>query len=205
MQNRTISCLICLIGLRQPETIVTKAEHRLLKRLASKAEKIVEVGVFEGVTSRLFIKNINKNGQLFLVDPYYLDLKLEKLLKLSFNRVIAKRTVKNTLGNQIAKFIYKPSVEAAKDFPKDFQADLIFIDGDHSYTGVKGDFKSWSKHLSKNGVIAFHDSRVFTHSHGIPIDLEYGPAKLMQEIKVKLAKEWKIVEEVDSITVLKRK
>lgn len=35
--------------------------------------------------------------------------------------------------------------------------DLIFIDGDHSYEGVKGDFELYSKLLDKNGIIAFHD------------------------------------------------
>lgn len=35
--------------------------------------------------------------------------------------------------------------------------DLIFIDGDHSYEGVKSDFENYSKLLNKNGIIAFHD------------------------------------------------
>lgn len=36
--------------------------------------------------------------------------------------------------------------------------DFIFIDGDHTYEGVRSDFEMYSKLLSKNGYIAFHDT-----------------------------------------------
>lgn len=35
--------------------------------------------------------------------------------------------------------------------------DLIFLDADHSYTGVKKDFQMYGNLLSARGVIAFHD------------------------------------------------
>lgn len=35
--------------------------------------------------------------------------------------------------------------------------DFIFIDGDHSYEGVKMDFHMYKKLLSENGIIALHD------------------------------------------------
>lgn len=35
--------------------------------------------------------------------------------------------------------------------------DLLFIDGNHHYDGVKADFMSWYPHVKKGGVIAFHD------------------------------------------------
>lgn len=35
--------------------------------------------------------------------------------------------------------------------------DFIFIDGDHSYDGVRRDFEMYKRLLSKRGVIAFHD------------------------------------------------
>ena len=35
--------------------------------------------------------------------------------------------------------------------------DLIFIDGDHSYKGVKQDFETYGKLIAPNGLIAFHD------------------------------------------------
>jgi predicted O-methyltransferase YrrM len=35
--------------------------------------------------------------------------------------------------------------------------DLIFIDGDHSYTGVKSDFLCYKEFVREGGLIAFHD------------------------------------------------
>jgi predicted O-methyltransferase YrrM len=35
--------------------------------------------------------------------------------------------------------------------------DLLFIDGDHTYEGVKRDFEMYSKLVSEGGFIAFHD------------------------------------------------
>jgi len=35
--------------------------------------------------------------------------------------------------------------------------DYLFIDGDHSYAGVKSDFETYGPMVQKGGVIAFHD------------------------------------------------
>lgn len=35
--------------------------------------------------------------------------------------------------------------------------DLLFIDGDHTYEGVKRDFEIYSKFVKKGGIVAFHD------------------------------------------------
>jgi cephalosporin hydroxylase len=35
--------------------------------------------------------------------------------------------------------------------------DFLFIDGDHTYDGVKTDFEMYSKLVGKGGIIAFHD------------------------------------------------
>jgi len=35
--------------------------------------------------------------------------------------------------------------------------DYLFIDGDHTYEGVKEDFEFYSKYLSDNAIVAFHD------------------------------------------------
>ena len=35
--------------------------------------------------------------------------------------------------------------------------DVIFIDGDHTYDGVKKDFELYSDLINKGGIICFHD------------------------------------------------
>lgn len=35
--------------------------------------------------------------------------------------------------------------------------DMVFIDGDHSYEGAKGDIEIWLPNIKRNGIIAIHD------------------------------------------------
>jgi predicted O-methyltransferase YrrM len=39
----------------------------------------------------------------------------------------------------------------------DDKLDFLFIDGDHTYEGVKKDFEMYSPLVRKGGLIAFHD------------------------------------------------
>lgn len=34
---------------------------------------------------------------------------------------------------------------------------LIFIDADHSYAAVRGDWQNWHRHMATQGITAFHD------------------------------------------------
>jgi predicted O-methyltransferase YrrM len=47
------------------------------------------------------------------------------------------------------------SEEVAKSW--DGPIRLLFIDGDHSWKGVRTDFALWSPHVARGGLIAFHD------------------------------------------------
>lgn len=49
---------------------------------------------------------------------------------------------------------------------------LLWIDGDHSYHGVKRDFECWKKHLTPEAYIAFDDAT----------DQNLGPHKLINEL-----------------------
>jgi predicted O-methyltransferase YrrM len=37
------------------------------------------------------------------------------------------------------------------------KVDFLFVDGDHTYEGVKRDFEMYSPLVRKGGIIAFHD------------------------------------------------
>lgn len=62
---------------------------------------------------------------------------------------------------------------------KDRQIDFMFIDGDHTYDGVKQDFEMYSKLVKKGGYIAFHDIND-TQKHR---DREVYVCKLWNELK----------------------
>ncbi len=51
----------------------------------------------------------------------------------------------------------KKTIAKIKGILNDRQIDFLFIDGDHSYEGVKKDFEMYSPLVQKGGVVAFHD------------------------------------------------
>jgi predicted O-methyltransferase YrrM len=68
--------------------------------------------------------------------------------------------------------------------------DLLFIDGDHTYKGVKRDFEMYNKLVTKGGIIAFHDVCPHLPQTGCEVD------KFWCEIKdeyehVEIVRDWK--------------
>lgn len=47
------------------------------------------------------------------------------------------------------------------------ELDLLFIDGDHSYEGVKADFEMYSPFVRKGGMVAFHDIACPREDYGV--------------------------------------
>jgi hypothetical protein len=62
--------------------------------------------------------------------------------------------------NFYPRFIKDTSENAYYNFfvLQDIKIDVLFIDGDHSYEGVKLDFELYSNILSENGIIIIHDT-----------------------------------------------
>ncbi len=71
------------------------------------------------------------------------------------------------------------TLEEIKKILNGNQLDFIFIDGDHSYEGVKMDYEMYSSLVRKGGVIAFHDIA----PRGNP-EFAGGVPNFWQEIKV---------------------
>jgi predicted O-methyltransferase YrrM len=68
----------------------------------------------------------------------------------------------------------------AKDYPDVFY-DYIYIDGDHSYQGVKFDYDTYWSKLRKGGYMVFHDVCV----KGTKPEGEYGVWKLWNKLEKK--------------------
>lgn len=58
------------------------------------------------------------------------------------------------------------------------QVDFLFIDGDHTYEGVKSDYIMYSNFVRKGGIIAFHDAAITDHPL---VDVYKFLEKLVQE------------------------
>ena len=90
------------------------------------------------------------------------------------------------------RFIKDTSENAFYNFfvLQDIKIDFLFIDGDHSYEGVKKDFDLYSTILSEKGVIVIHDtdekyedSLIITEEAKKDHFSFNGPAKLIKEIQ----------------------
>ena len=71
--------------------------------------------------------------------------------------------------------------------------DFLFIDGDHSYEGLQGDWEAWRSLIAPGGIVALHDTR----------GGRFGCQRYMEEV-ILPDPEFSIVDEVESLTVLKR-
>ena len=199
--NHASRTLQFFVGLRKAWSSVTPAEHALLASLSRGKSCIIEVGVYEGVTSELFCRAMDPNGRLYLVDPYFPETRLEKLLNVSFTRLIAAKSVSSF--KRRSEFVRKPSSDAAAELPLVGKAELIFIDARHDYESVLEDFRCWSPFLAQGATIAFHDSRVCAARPDLaPSD---GPVRLTTEIAAGVHGPWAVVDGADSITVVRRK
>lgn len=124
-----------------------------------KNSKGVEVGVFEGKFSEFIINSIDPS-EFYLVDLFYGngisgDKNGENIkticLETSYNNLIKK--YKNL---EHIKIIRNKSIDFFKELPDNY-LDFVYIDGDHSYEGVKTDLEYAIKKVKKGGFICGHD------------------------------------------------
>lgn len=84
------------------------------------------------------------------------------------------------------------------------QFDLIFIDGNHTYSATKTDWRNATALLSPSGFIALHNASAFQEPDwSIYNRIDGGPWRVALELKA--AGEWKCVAEVDRLVVFTRK
>lgn len=98
------------------------------------------------------------------------------------------------------RFIKETSENAFYNFfvPQDIKIDVLFIDGDHSYEGVKLDFDLYSTILSENGIIIIHDTdKNYEESLIVSEDSKPhhhrfdGPSKFIEELQENT--EWNLI------------
>jgi len=122
---------------------VTDDELQWLYNAAIGMESVVEIGSFHGRSTYALLKACN--GVVYSVDNDHDN-----------SKAILRDNLKN-FSNVV--FHELDSVEASKEFEDD-SIDMIFIDGDHSYSKVKQDIQAWFPKIRK--VICGHD---YNNSH----------------------------------------
>ncbi len=188
--------LLWSLGLAQAETQTTSAERECLARHAAEKKRLVEIGVWHGVTTCCLRQAMASDGTLFAVDPYPVGR-----LGFSAQRSIAHREVRR-IHNGYVKWLRKTGAEAARDYlaAGEEPVDFVFIDGDHSYEGLRRDWQGWSPLLGPGGVVALHDSR----SSAERLIDDAGSVIFTREVILHDPR-FELLETIDTLTVLRRR
>ena len=184
------------LGCAKAETQTTEAERSCLARHANGKKMLAEVGVYHGVTTCRLRSAMDSTGVLVAIDPYP-----RQRLGFSSHRVIARREV-SRIRNGVVKWMRTTGAQAARELHDRNCGtfDFVFIDGDHSWGGLKGDWEGWSKLVVPGGIIALHDSRL------TPIrQLEDAGSMLFTQQVIVNDPKFETVDAVDSLTVLRKR
>lgn len=172
-------------------TFTNQRELRALYKLAAACPYgtvALEIGSYLGASSCYLAAGLARvNGSLICVDTWQNETMPEG------ERDTFAEFQKNTNGakHRIAT-IRKRSEEITDDEIRS-PLNLVFIDGDHSYAGVKKDFECVQKWLAEDGIIAFHD---FSHPNFEGVSRVIGEALASGR--------WMITGQVDTLVWIKR-
>ncbi len=121
-----------------------------------KPEVAVEIGSAIGWSACMVGSALRDNGRgmLYAIDPHMPTEWNDGTVTDTFP--IITRNVENLRLERHVSIVRKTSGDAAKGWSR--KVDLIFIDGDHSYEGVKSDWELFLPHMHPFTVVVFHDT-----------------------------------------------
>lgn len=151
---------------------------------------LCEIGAFKGGTLFLFSQIAASNARILSIDIDYPEKKKRPFRRFArpgqhihcfeadSHSTKALATVKKILSGQ--------------------QLDFLFIDGDHSYQGVKTDFELYSPLVRPKGLIAFHDIVPdYGYRFGTETSNNTGEVPVFwKEIKDQF-KHWEFIEDIE--------
>ena len=132
--------------------------YTLLEILAKEKPKtVLEIGTANGGTLFLLLKICPKDATFLGIDlpegkfggEFFPDWKIPLYESFSSNQ--------QKIHIIRADSHDKSTLEQTKKILKNKKIDFLFIDGDHTYEGVKKDFEIYKKIIADDGIIAFHD------------------------------------------------
>lgn len=187
-------------GLIPPRTMHAPEESALLRDLARDAERVVEVGVYEGSSALQLIEVMGPRQHLHLIDPFGLQPgalreghAATEWATLRVTEKAAKR------GGPHLHWHVATSAEAERGWGAT-PVDLVFIDGDHLEEMARLDWDLWHRHVPVGGHVLFHDSRE-DQGRGLP-----GPTAVVKALFEgrDAIDGWSVATVAGSITAVRR-
>ena len=130
----------------KPMSIVeVETLQEIIKSIDHSPLVVIQVGAERGV-STMAILEARPDAFIFSID---IGERPEELANVNFNELnLEPAKVVRGLGR---------SQEIGLYWPLGWEADLVFIDGDHRYDGVHADIQIWSKSVKLDGMLLLHD------------------------------------------------
>jgi len=123
---------------------------------ALKPKVAVEIGSARGKSACYVGTALKENGsgKLFAIDPHTRTDWNDADSVDTLDEI--RRNIKSLKLEKQVEIIRQTSERAAQRWM--LPIDMLFIDGDHSYEGVKRDWELFVPHMSKFGIVVFHDT-----------------------------------------------
>lgn len=147
-----------------PGMIATRSGQNLysLCYMQKMVGDVVEIGSWQG-RSTLFLGNAVKdssNGQLYAIDHFKGNIGKEEFYTIDNSLENLKENFLVNIADaklmQHVALLDMPAYEAADAFAKN-SIRFLFIDGDHTYEGVKKDIELFFPKLLKGAIVVFDD------------------------------------------------
>jgi predicted O-methyltransferase YrrM len=123
---------------------------------AQQCKYIMEIGTYRGGTLFVFSQLADPHATVISLDFHFSFLgKVYGALQKPLLRKFVRNGKSLFLLRQDS---HLPETEqVVRNILKDNELDFLFIDGDHTYEGVRADFMMYSPLVREGGLIAFHD------------------------------------------------
>lgn len=170
---------------------------------------VVNIGAGAGTSGLAFVES-RLDLQLYTIDQQKEDSPFGCLA--AEEREIKKADLWYALaGNPRVRHIHQDSVEAGEMWHIFYNpADMVFVDGNHTYKGCKADIKAWLPNIKSGGIIAIHDykkSELYEHEKDYQTDKPHPKffKGLDRAVKELLLSKYEIIKRVDSLIAFRIK
>ena len=126
----------------------------LINYLEGKINNYLEIGVHNGCSMGYVLQSNYKIENCYGIDLFEDTFYKDSLNK---NKIYSNLQLLNKNKNNIKLIKGNSTSKEIINSINNIKFDIIFIDGDHTYEGVKKDFLNYYNLLNKNGIMIFDD------------------------------------------------
>lgn len=140
---------------------LSQANGRLLTKLASEVEKdhcIVEVGTYRGKSAVALSAGAREGVKIYTLNPFTELRGINGGVFGPEDRAVFYLFMLKTNAYKNVWSLQCGTRDVAPTWKE--KVGLLYIDGDHSYEGVKEDISLWTPHLVKGTIIVFDDTNM---------------------------------------------